>query len=248
MFGAKKTKAAVFVDFDHWCISMFQKYGAKPDVRAWYDSLCQSYDLREVYFFGDFSNPQLRSVKSDLRAITDNVIDTQNSDGHNEKDYTDFIMLDQLYRKSADRSVKTFVIFSGDGHFSLAARYLKNECQKEVVVYGVKDAISGRLRECASRVIEMPQAEELARCYKRAVYRQISEVYAANKRANLTFRTTASVVAAKVGVDVETISNVMNEMIADGYIYQTKKYVAQGNFLKILKLDSEKIASVGFFE
>lgn len=247
MFKNKKSKAAVFVDFDHWCISMFQKYGSKPDVRSWYDELCRSYDLKEVYFFGDFSNAQLRSVKSDLRAITDNVIDTQNSDGHNEKDFTDFIMLDQLYRKADDRSVNTFIIFSGDGHFSLVARYLKNECRKEVVVYGIKGAVSSRLRECASKVIEMPQAKELEACYMRAVYRQLGELYSANRNASPTFRTTASVVAAKTGAEVAVISEIMNEMIAQGYIYQNKKYVGQGKAVKILKLDTEKISSAGFF-
>ncbi len=243
----KKKRAAAFVDFDHWCISMFGKYGTKPDVHLWYDEISREYDLRELWIFGDFSNPQLRSMLSELREITNTIIETQSSDEHSEKDFTDFIMLDHIYRRANERGIKTFIIFSGDGHFSSVASYLKNECGREVIIYGIKGAFSSQLKGCATETVEMPQGEEFKKCCCRAVYRQISDIYSSNKNACPTFRTTASVVAGKIGCDSDTISEVMNEMIADGYLYQARKYVGKGRSIKMLKIDSEKISAAGFF-
>lgn len=241
----QKKKAICFVDFDHWCISMLQKYGTKPDVRLWYNEICREYDLRGLFFFGDFSNPQLRSMLAELRGITNMIIETQNSDEHSEKDFTDFIMLDHIYRNANERGIDVFIIFSGDGHFSSVTSYLKNSCGKEVVVYGIKDSFSGQLKNCATKTVEMPCGEELKSCILRVVCRQLGRIYSSNKNANPTFLATASAVAAAVGSDTESVSEVMNQMIADGYLYQVRKYAGHGRNIKVIRLDTDRLTAAG---
>lgn len=248
MFEKKKKKAIAYVDFDHWCISMYEAFGGKPNVRVWRDAVCREYDLTEIRFFGDFSNPKLRGMLSELREISNTIIETQNSDEHNLKEYTDFIMLDHIYQRAlSGGKEKAVLIFSGDGHFSSVVSFLINQCHKEVVVYGVRTAFSSQLKSCASRSVELPMPEEMRRCYCRAIYRKISDLYAARRNANPTFRATAAAVASSMNVDRETIESAMQEMIASGCLYQARKPLGDGKVIKILKIDSEKTAAADFF-
>ena len=68
-----KKRAAAFVDFEHWCISMQRLYGQKPDVRAWYDMIRQEYDVADVVFFGDFSGIFRKRKEENMR--TKNIKD-----------------------------------------------------------------------------------------------------------------------------------------------------------------------------
>lgn len=250
MFGTvRKKKAVAYVDFDYWCISMYEGYGGKPDVKAWRDWVAEQYDLRDIYFFGDFSNPKLRGMLTELREISNTIIETQNSDEHNEKEYTDFIMLDHIYQRAMlHQKEKAVLIFSGDGHFSSVVSFLRNKCHKEVVVYGIRSSFSNQLKSIATRYEELPLEQELNRFYYRSIYRKISDLYAARKNANPTFRATATALASALGVDREIISRAMQEMLAQGYLYQAHKPMSDGRVIKILKIDSEKTAAAGFFE
>lgn len=245
----QKKKAIAYVDFDHWCISMYTGFGGKPDVKGWYEDVCREYDLSDVCFFGDFSNPKLREMLTTLREISNTIIETQNADEHAEKEYTDFIMLDAIYQHEIDGGrEKAVLLFSGDGHFSSAVAFLTNKRHKEVVVYGVRNAFSAQLKALATKAVELPTASEMDRCYYRAVYRKIADLYAARKNANPTFQATSRAVASALGVERPIIENAMQEMIAKGYLYQAKKPMGPGRVVKILRLDSEKIAAAGFFE
>ena len=62
------------------------------------------------------------------------------------KDFTDFIILDAIYRDAAKKdSPDVFVIFTGDAHFNLAIKYLR-ELKKKVIIYGVKRSLSNKLK------------------------------------------------------------------------------------------------------
>ena len=91
-------------------------------------------------FFGDFSkNQSLREEMTKIRGFTNNIIETGNGTNRVTKDFTDFIMLDHIYQAAmSDRDdIDVFVIFTGDGHFTSVASFLKNKCKKEVEIYAV---------------------------------------------------------------------------------------------------------------
>jgi len=159
----RKPYAVAFVDYEHWYISYDRMYRSKPDIRAWREALAERYDVGEIFFFGDFSNPSLRSEIPKIREITSFIIETQNASSHFEKDFTDFIMLDHIYQKAVtDENIDAFIIFSGDGHFSSVVSFIRNRVGKEVGVYAVKGALSSQLRNSASYAEEvMPDIRAL---------------------------------------------------------------------------------------
>lgn len=154
MFGlfkkqrSESKRAIIFVDYEHWYISFDKFYNKKPDIKAFREELAQTYEIADIIFFADFSNPSLRSEISRIREVTGSIIETQNASAHFKKDFTDFIMLDHIYQSALMRSdIDTFIIFSGDGHFSSVVSFLKTKCRKEVGIYGVK----GRHQRIAER-------------------------------------------------------------------------------------------------
>ncbi len=155
----EKPYAVAFVDYEHWYISYDRMYRERPDIRAWRNALSEKFDMGDIIFFGDFSNQSLRADIPRIREITSYIIETQNGSSHIEKDFTDFIMLDQIYQKAVtDDNVDTFIIFSGDGHFSSVTSFIINRVGKEVGVYAVKGALSSQLRNSATFAVEvMPE-------------------------------------------------------------------------------------------
>ena len=159
----RKPYAVAFVDYEHWYISYDRMYRSKPDIRAWRNALSEKFDMGDIIFFGDFSNPSLRSEIPKIREITSYIIETQNASSHFEKDFTDFIMLDHIYQKAVtDESIDAFVIFSGDGHFSSVASFITNRVGKQVGIYAVKGALSSQLKNSATFAVEVsPTQNEL---------------------------------------------------------------------------------------
>ena len=126
-----KPTAAMFVDFEHWCYSLDRIYGMRPKVKEQYDEIAERFDIKKIFFFGDFSNPKLQSEISGIREITDSIIDTQNPSPVIKKDFTDFIMLDYIYQEVDDNpNISTYILFTGDGHFSSVVRYLQLKKKK----------------------------------------------------------------------------------------------------------------------
>lgn len=164
IFGNKKSRkptALVFVDYEHWYISMTKMHHAKPNLMAWREEIAKSYDIKEIYFFADFSHPNLQPEISRIREVTNMVIETKNTTNYYKKDFTDFIILDHIYQHAvSDKDVDVFIIFTGDGHFSSVVNFIRQKCEKEVGVYGVRLAMSSILKSAASWCIEIPEEEK----------------------------------------------------------------------------------------
>ncbi len=139
-------------------------FKSKPDIRKWCNTISQLYDVRDILFFGDFSNPSLRAEITRIREVSSSIIETQNASAFHKKDHTDFIMLDHIYQRAMTYGSDTdvFIIFSGDGHFSSVTSFLVNRCNKIVAVYGVRDCLSTQLRNTASIASEWPLEEYIA--------------------------------------------------------------------------------------
>ena len=133
----------------------------RPDIKGWYESLAKRVNLTEVVFFADFSHKSLASEIQRIRPFSNKIIDTRNPAGV-QKDFTDFIILDNIYQKAMmSEGIDVFILFSGDGHFSSVVSFLKNICGKEVGVYGINGSFSRQLKETASWSETLPSEEEL---------------------------------------------------------------------------------------
>lgn len=68
--------------------------------------------------FADFSHRGIKEEIPKIRAITNTIIETQNSFAGHKKDMTDFIMLDYIYQYVSDYpETGTIILFNGDGYF-----------------------------------------------------------------------------------------------------------------------------------
>ena len=255
LFGIKKTekqgkkpRAAAFVDFEHWAISLHKNYAMKPDIRAWYKELSQNYDLVDVYFFGDFSNTYLRAEIPKIREITTGIIETQNTSAHHKKDFTDFIMLDHIYQRSFQDDLDAFILFTGDGHFSSVVSYLTNKRRKTVEIFGISGAISGTLKNTATKVTALPTKEALALSRERLILHTLKKIYDQQSNPRPTYLKTIQVVAEENGISKDEIQKAMDSLVEKDYVYQTKRYFRGGNFAKILALNTVLLKSDGVWE
>ena len=129
----------------------------KPNVQEWYDELTEEYNVKKLMFFGDFNGSAIEKELPKLEKITKNVVHTASTKDGVDKDFTDFIILDAIYREAAKKdSPDVFVIFTGDAHFNLAIKYLR-ELKKKVIIYGVKRSLSNKLKSSANSYVEMPR-------------------------------------------------------------------------------------------
>ena len=95
MFGkSKKADAVVFVDYEHWFYGYMNKFQMKPNVEQWLKELKQDFKIKDLYIFGDFSEPNIEQEMNRLKKITSGIIHTASEKDGVDKDFTDVIMLD----------------------------------------------------------------------------------------------------------------------------------------------------------
>lgn len=251
MFGKKRTlpKAIAFVDFEHWYISLERMYSVKPDVKAWAEELRESYDVEEIVIFADFSNPGLRGELEKIRNVTNMVIDTKNQSEHYKKDFTDFIMLDYIYQRAmTKKNIDTFIIFTGDGHFTSVVRFIINQCRRKVGIYGVTGATSSQLKSSASWCRELPSDSEIYKTYYKFIvdnfnYLTVHREFIKNgSPEKITER-----VSKQNRVDRRSIKSALDQMIRDGYVYKTTATDEKGKKLQILKPNWELLRRDGLW-
>ncbi len=242
-----KKRAVAFVDFEHWCISMQKLYGQKPDVRAWYEMLKHEYEMADIVFFGDFSG-SLKYELTQIRSVTRNIIETQNSSTKYKKDFTDFLMLDYIYRYSIHNpGVDTYILFTGDGHFTSVVNFLRTECKKEVVIHGVAGATSKKLWEEASRCIEFPTAEQQKEQCRQAILRNLDLLDAKTKgRLWATFMKTVKAVAENQELPEDDVKQEMQYLVDEQYITREIRY-SHGKKVAVLAVNWERLAADGVY-
>lgn len=235
-------KAIAFVDYEHWFISMEKIHHAKPNIQAWFNDLKKKCNIVEVIFFADFSKFREKEVETKrIRTFTNKIIDTYNPDAYHKKDYTDFIILDNIYQKVfTNQDIDLFIVFSGDGHFSSAIAFLRNFCNKQVGVYGVKNCISKNLINNADWVEEIPLISE----GNQKIYNLIlsSLRIAMDKGVKQpTFLKLVENVSSKYYVQYNEVKNCLIELIEQGYIVQTTEKTKQHETIRVIRPDWKKI-------
>ena len=178
LFSKKEKRIVAFVDYEHWYISLDTLYNhQKPDLAAWFADLGERGRLVDAIFFGDFSKGGMKSEISRIRLFTNKIIDTCNPNPKSNKDFTDFILLDNVYQRAmSSEDIDMFVIFSGDGHFSSVAAFLKTNLGKEVGIYGVGGATSRQLRDTGDWYVDIPNGLTKTRLISQLVLRTVKRM------------------------------------------------------------------------
>lgn len=235
-----KSKAMVFVDYEHWYFALNNNYKLRPDIEKFCNDLNERYNVSELVFFGDFSSAPLNSEMHKIRGFTNKIVETNNGGGHFKKDFTDFIMLDHIYQSAyTDKDIDTYIIFTGDGHFSSSVLFLKNVCKKDVVVYGIKGAFSGQLKQASTSYYEFPDERQTLLPVCKVIMQSLYTLLQENKRARPTFIRTVQAVSEKQGIPEENVRLAMELLLGEGYVKQYEKKIGYKK-VKLIKPDFKK--------
>lgn len=153
----KKPRALVIVDFEGWAIELRKKYGSRPNLKGFVSDVKESFDIKDIVFYCDMSKDIFSQELSRLRCFSSSIFDTRNPNQEQEKDFTDFFILDRLYQiPFKDPDIDAVVLFSGDGHFAMAANFLKMHKDLRIEVYSVRNSLSKQLALVADKCVLVP--------------------------------------------------------------------------------------------
>lgn len=237
----EKKIAAVYVDFEYWYISL-QQHHLKPNIKAWYQKLTSKYNIRHLGFFASFRSSGICEELSKIREVTNMVIETQNSGTYCQKDFSDFIMVDYIYHQAMNpEQIDTYIIFTGDGHFSIVANFLKS-IGKEVGIYGVEGSFSSLLKSTATWTAQLPEQDDIQSHYVDLLLNNFLFVDTkAYKALKPTFWKTIETVSRHNNEDDGKIKDALSNLLSAGYLYQTEERLGLSKMITVIHADWKKI-------
>lgn len=247
MFGqGSKSDAVAFVDYEHWFYGYSNKFQMKPNVKEWLKELKTDFKVKDLFIFGDFSEPNMEQDMSRLKKITSGIVHTASEKNGVDKDFTDVIMLDYIYRYAAKKkSPKVYIIFTGDAHFLKVAEYLK-ELGKKVIIYGVKFAFSNTLKSVATSYVEMPRQSQEKDYYNDLIFVSLNRLRKKPKTL-ITYWKTVNSVADYNKVPKERIRHALDNLVRQKYITEGEQIGYNGKVLDVLVVDWDKVKRDGIW-
>lgn len=242
----KKKQTVVFVNYEHWLYSLQKLYHLKPDLESWRESLMDDTEIKDIYFFADFSVPYMEKEKERVQKITVGVIDTQDAALFHKRSMTDIIMVNHIYQYLLEHpEVQKYIIFSGNGQLQFVVEYLRYRQNKKIILYGVKDAISVWLRGSVDEVIEIPAKKETVI----GIYPLIVEnliAISGKKNSIATFMGMTRAVAKRHGLSEDLVHAALAEMLTKGLLYKSERQVTKEKSINIIEPDWAALEKAGF--
>ena len=239
--NAKLAYTIVFVDYEYLYISFSKQYSKPPMLEEICGEIKKNGKVAKIYVFGDFTKPELSQERNRVRTVTSNIIDCSNEGTILKKDFTDFIMLDTIYQELIQNpAVEQFIFFTGDGHFSSSATFLRNFMEKTVGVYGIAGSISRQLRDCSSWTKELNAIDGDELEYQTNLLKNLKT--AQNKGLVATFMKSIEHTIRKYGGDQYRYEQVLRNLIDDGYVKNDlcTAFADRGEF-RMLTVDWERV-------
>lgn len=250
MFGfgksSKKPGAVIFVDYEHWYYGYRNRFQMKPNIEEWVEELENEYDISKLSVFGDFSRYNIGTDLNRLKGITKNIVHTASDKEGVDKDFTDVIMLDAIYRSAAEKNKEeVYVIFTGDAHFTKVVQYLK-ELGKKVVIYGVKYGFSNQLKSEATSYVEMPRQSQEKNHYNDLILASLARLR--NKPKTLvTYWKTINSVADYNHVSDEKVKMALDNLLKQKYLYEKQVMGYKGKKVTVLRADWARMEAEGIW-
>jgi hypothetical protein len=218
---AKKSGVALFVDYEYAVLTSLNYWQTPISPQRIIAAAMDVGCIEHAAAFGDFNTEPLRREASKLRTASIDAVSapTGSLDGK-AKSYTDFAMLDNIYQTLLDRpDIATFLLMTGDGHFSGVVARLKIRHGKTVGVLGIEGNISGELKAAASFVHELCRLELDP---NDPIFDEIIRFIAKSQRERsvITFGATAQCCAATLNVPEENVRQYMATLSTQGAIIQ----------------------------
>lgn len=241
---AKEQKVALFIDFEYLFFTLANQYGISPRPEELIRIASEYGELKVAKAFADLaSSEELRRAAYLLRTQSIEMVDAA-SDRTREKakNYTDFAMLDAIYGTYLDQEdINTFVIVTGDGHFSSVVARLRVRCKKNIVVVGLPHFISRELYQSASEVRELavePAAPPIDRDDLIAFVTNSIRTH-----PFVTFNKTVAIYSKVRQVDEVAVRRALASLIDEGVFIQVIEHTPQAD-VRVLKTPTLAVASI----
>ncbi len=231
----------IFIDYEYLYISFKKQYSTPPMLHDICDEFKKNGKVSKIYVFGDFTKPELSQERNRVRTVTSNIIDCGNESSLLKKDFTDFIMLDHIYQELIQNpSVEQYIFFTGDGHFSSSATFLRNFMEKTVGVYGIAGSLSRQLRDCSSWTKELYAIDGDELEYQTNLLKNLKS--AENKGLIPTFMKTIEHTIRSYGGDQYRYEQILHNLIDQGYInYDLCRAFADRGEFRMLAVNWERV-------
>lgn len=249
MFGfgrGSKPRASVFVDYEHWYYGYHNNFHMKPNFEEWLQELKSEYEVSELFVFGDFSEKLIGSELPILQELTKDVVHTASDKQGVDKDFTDVIILDAIYRSAAKKkSSEVYILFTGDAHFTKVVEYLK-DIEKKVIIYGVKFGFSNALKSAATSYVEMPRQIQERNYYNDLILASLNKLRAKPGKKP-SYWMTISNVSKYNRVPEERIRKALDGLINQKYIDTNMKSNGRGSKVIMLDVHWDKLEEDGLW-
>lgn len=248
MFGRRsKSSAVAFVDYEHWFYGYSNSFQMKPNVGEWLDELKRDFRIKDLFVFGDFSEPNIEQDLKRLEKITSGgVVHTASDKTGVDKDFTDVIMLDYIYRYAAKKkSPEVYILFTGDAHFLKVAEYLK-ELGKKVIIYGVKFGFSNNLKSVSTSYVEMPRQSQEKDHYNDLIFMSLNRLRH-KPRTLITYWKTIHSVSEYNKVSKERVKTALDGLLKQKYIKKHEQVGYNGKVVETLIVDWDRVKRDGIW-
>lgn len=247
MFGKRsKSSAVAFVDYEHWFYGYSNSFQMKPNVDEWLEELKGDFRLKDLYVFGDFSEPNIEQDLNRLKKMTSGVVHTASDKTGVDKDFTDVIMLDYIYRYAAQKkSPEVYILFTGDAHFLKVAEYLK-ELGKKVIIYGVKFGFSNHLKSVSTSYVEMPRQSQEKDQYNELIFASLSRLRH-KPRTLVTYWKTINSVSDYNRVSKDRVKMALDGLLKQKYISKQEQVGYNGKVVDALRVDWDRVERDGLW-
>jgi uncharacterized LabA/DUF88 family protein len=244
-FMAKEHKVALFIDFEYLFFTTSNQYGVSPKPEVLIDIASEYGELKVAKAFADLtSSEELRRAAYLLRTQSIEMVDAAADRSRDRvKNYTDFAMLDAIYGTYLDQEdIGTFVIVTGDGHFSSVVARLRVRCKKNIVIVGLPHFINRELYQSASEVRELDIDADGP-----VIDREDLTTFVTNSIQThpfVTFNKTVSIYSKVRQVDEVAVRKALASLIDEGVFIQVVEHTPQAD-VRVLRIpvETEAVAS-----
>jgi hypothetical protein len=229
---------------------MWKTHQQSPNLSEWVERVRSNGTIAFARAYGDFSQPNIASLESDLRVLGIDKIDCPvKQSGQSTVDIN--IVID-LYEVALDRSdIKTFVLMAGDGDYVRVVAKLRQRMDKDVVVMGVRGTISRDLARAAGRE-EILEPVEALDVDEGAVIRLIDQFESSRWEGVLpTFGRLSEYLQHPrnaVVIPPQTVMARLNELVTRGVLVQEQVTLEDNRQIRVTRLDRDRpevVAALG---
>jgi uncharacterized LabA/DUF88 family protein len=238
-------EVALFIDLENISTSMWKNFQQSPDPFELVKKAASYGPISFARAYGDFSQPPLQRLESDLRAAGIDKFDCptkQRDEGETQSTVDANIMID-LFEVALDRpGIKTFVLAAGDRDYVRVVARLRHRLLKEVVIAGVPGSVSRELARAANAVDPIQPVE--AREVDEAALIQIIDRYEMSLPDGVypTFGRMLPYVADPRNAHVispQLVQQKLNDLVQRGVLVQEQIVLSDGRELRVTRLNHD---------